>query len=50
MSASTSQNQRIAVIGLGSMGYGMATSLKRAGADLIVTYWAKELAEWTAQR
>ena len=31
MSASTSQNQRIAVIGLGSMGYGMATSLKRAG-------------------
>ena len=25
------------------------TSLKRAGADLIVTYWAKELAEWTAR-
>ncbi len=23
------------------------TSLKRAGADFIVTYWAKELAEWT---
>jgi len=23
------------------------TSLKRGGADLIVTYWAKELAEWT---
>lgn len=23
------------------------TSLKRAGADLIMTYWAKELAEWT---
>jgi porphobilinogen synthase len=23
------------------------TSLKRAGADLIVTYWARELAEWT---
>jgi porphobilinogen synthase len=23
------------------------TSLKRAGADLIITYWAKELAEWT---
>jgi porphobilinogen synthase len=23
------------------------TSLKRAGADLIVTYWAKELASWT---
>ena len=22
------------------------TSLKRAGADIIVTYWAKELAEW----
>jgi porphobilinogen synthase len=25
------------------------TSLKRAGADFIVTYWAKELAEWTRQ-
>ncbi|MDP9254510.1 MAG: porphobilinogen synthase, partial [Verrucomicrobiota bacterium] len=25
------------------------TSLKRAGADLIVTYWAKELAEWTKE-
>jgi porphobilinogen synthase len=25
------------------------TSLKRAGADLIVTYWAKELVEWTRQ-
>ena len=25
------------------------TSLKRAGADVIVTYWAKELAEWTKQ-
>jgi porphobilinogen synthase len=25
------------------------TSLKRAGADLIVTYWAKELAGWTRQ-
>ncbi len=25
------------------------TSLKRAGADLIVTYWAKELAEWTSR-
>jgi porphobilinogen synthase len=23
------------------------TSLKRGGADLIVTYWARELAEWT---
>lgn len=23
------------------------TSLKRAGADLIVTYWAQELAQWT---
>ncbi|MFN2508512.1 MAG: porphobilinogen synthase [Chthoniobacterales bacterium] len=23
------------------------TSLKRAGADLIVTYWARELAKWT---
>ena len=25
------------------------TSLKRAGADVIVTYWAKELAEWTRE-
>ena len=25
------------------------TSLKRAGADIIITYWAKELAEWTRQ-
>lgn len=25
------------------------TSLKRAGADLIVTYWAKELAQWTQE-
>ena len=25
------------------------TSLKRAGADLIVTYWAKELAGWTQE-
>ena len=25
------------------------TSLKRGGADLIVTYWAKELAEWIRQ-
>lgn len=25
------------------------TSLKRAGADLIVTYWAKELARWTRE-
>jgi porphobilinogen synthase len=24
-------------------------SLKRAGADLIITYWAKELAEWTRE-
>jgi porphobilinogen synthase len=23
------------------------TALKRAGADLIITYWARELAEWT---
>ncbi|HEX7517031.1 MAG TPA: porphobilinogen synthase [Chthoniobacterales bacterium] len=27
----------------------IVTSLKRAGADLIITYWAKELAEWTRQ-
>ena len=27
----------------------LTTSLKRAGADLIITYWAKELAEWTRQ-
>ncbi len=25
------------------------TALKRAGADVIVTYWAKELAQWTKQ-
>jgi porphobilinogen synthase len=25
------------------------TGLKRAGADLIVTYWARELAEWTSR-
>jgi porphobilinogen synthase len=25
----------------------LMTSMKRAGADVIVTYWAKELAEWT---
>ncbi|MCP3391152.1 NAD(P)-binding domain-containing protein [Bradyrhizobium sp. CCGB12] len=31
MSASTSQDQRVAVVGLGSMGFGMATSLRRAG-------------------
>jgi porphobilinogen synthase len=23
------------------------TSLKRAGADIIITYWARELAAWT---
>lgn len=22
------------------------TSIKRAGADIIVTYWARELVEW----
>ena len=27
----------------------IVTALKRAGADLIITYWAKELAEWTRQ-
>jgi porphobilinogen synthase len=26
----------------------MMTSIKRAGADIIVTYWARELAEWTS--
>jgi porphobilinogen synthase len=25
------------------------TSLKRAGADLIITYWARELVEWTKE-
>ena len=25
------------------------TGLKRAGADLIITYWARELAEWTKE-
>src|SRR5258705_10429508 len=31
MAESASPSQRIAVIGLGSMGFGMATSLRRAG-------------------
>ena len=35
MSESAFQKPRVAVIGLGSMGYGMATSLKRAGFDVI---------------
>src|SRR2546430_1495234 len=34
MSESASQKPRVAVIGLGSMGYGMATSLRRAGFDV----------------
>src|SRR2546430_13602373 len=25
----------------------ITTSLKRAGADIILTYWARELAQWT---
>jgi len=25
------------------------TGLKRAGADIIVTYWARELARWLAK-
>ena len=33
-------DERVAVLEL-------MTSIKRAGADVIVTYWAKELAEWT---
>ena len=34
MPESASQKPRIAVIGLGSMGFGMATSLRRAGFDV----------------
>src|SRR6202051_5021941 len=34
MSESVSPNPRVAVIGLGSMGFGMATSLRRAGFDV----------------
>ena len=34
MPASASPKPRLAVIGLGSMGYGMATSLRRAGFDV----------------
>jgi len=34
MSASASPAQRVAVIGLGSMGFGMATSLRRAGFEV----------------
>jgi porphobilinogen synthase len=33
-------DERIAVLEI-------MTGLKRAGADLIITYWARELAEWT---
>jgi len=25
------------------------TALKRAGADIIITYWARELAEWARE-
>ncbi|MBS0529221.1 MAG: NAD-binding protein [Proteobacteria bacterium] len=31
----TESRQRVAVVGLGSMGFGMATSLKRAGFDVV---------------
>src|SRR3978361_1423517 len=34
MPKSASQSQRIAVIGLGSMGFGMASSLRRAGFEV----------------
>src|SRR6266566_8109239 len=34
MPETTSQKPRVAVIGLGSMGFGMATSLRRAGFDV----------------
>ena len=34
MPESASRKPRVAVIGLGSMGYGMATSLRRAGFDV----------------
>ena len=34
MSESVPQKPRIAVIGLGSMGFGMATSLRRAGFNV----------------
>ena len=27
----------------------ITTSFKRAGADLIITYWAKELAQWVGK-
>jgi porphobilinogen synthase len=26
------------------------TALKRAGADIIVTYWARELAKWVREQ
>ncbi len=38
---SESAKPRMAVIGLGSMGFGMATSLRRAGFE--VTGWVKNL-------
>jgi porphobilinogen synthase len=25
------------------------TALKRAGADVVITYWARELAAWTRE-
>src|SRR5260370_41726510 len=34
MPESVGQKPRVAVIGLGSMGFGMATSLRRAGLDI----------------
>ena len=34
---------RVAVVGLGSMGFGMATSLRRAGFGEILCYDARDL-------
>ena len=49
MPESTPAKPRIAVIGLGSMGFGMATSLRRAGfddvSDILGGYHAWEAAQ-----
>ena len=47
---SSTEKPRVAVIGLGSMGYGMATSLRRAG--LVVTgcdVFAEAVAKFVAE-
>ena len=40
---------KIAIIGAGNVGTALATSFKRAGADIIITYHAKDVAKWLAR-